>query len=316
MSVSDLPPIICPGCGKRFRRRPEFVGRPLPCPCGRTFVVDDVNEDDVSATATTTATAGAASAGVMHEGDGNGDAALSEDDFESPVAAAAHTRAAPPVNRTAGPPISAATTKTKTSATAKAKTKASSRNGNEDDAPAYRSPIVEALQRREDEVGDSPWRERYIPAAALLGGAAVHVLLWLAWIRGVGPALTVTAAAIATQVIVFGPAMFAALASAARWLDAGLGTLRAMLTAIAAVTLGPAAVADALFVVLLVVADFDWWMIVAGFGFHFVLTGPLIALTLRFNVAETALTLCLCFAPRIFFAFTTAAILSKMELVR
>ena len=173
-------------------------------------------------------------------------------------------------------------------------------------AMGARSSVQQALETREDEVQPSHFRERYLPLMLLpigwVGGAA----LW--WVICPSPTVAgvVIGAALVLQVLVFVPSLLIAVSMVARWLQLGLGTLQTVLFKCITLTLGPAATADALFTVMMVRTDFDWWALAAGYAFYLIIFGIPVAIIYEMNVYETALAVLLNFVPRVIAVYTAA----------
>lgn len=178
------------------------------------------------------------------------------------------------------------------------------------------SPVMEALINREDEVGMPIFRERILPYVFLSIGLAAQLILWFVWTVSPASAMAVMGIAVSVQVILFAPILLFLLVSVAKWIDLDLGTFFSLCFKVAALTLGPLGVADALLTISLVVTDFDWHVIAAGFGFYVILAGLPIWILFRTNVGETALLLTINYLPRTIAIYIGASILHNQGIIK
>ena len=176
------------------------------------------------------------------------------------------------------------------------------------------SPVMAALLQREDEVRESPWRDIYVPAISLIAGQSIAVLLWIYWMRGWPARFGAIATALTLQALILLPVMMAACFMAAKWLDMPLGPFRATLIRVVAITFGLSAIADVLFVANLVLVEFEWGLLVAGFGYYLILTGFLIAFLFEVGVRETAFIIAVNFLPRTVAVYIAATYLRQSNL--
>ena len=175
-----------------------------------------------------------------------------------------------------------------------------------------RSSVEEALARREDEVQPSLWREYYVPMIGVPVGWLIGAMIWWLLCPTWWALLAVLGVVLVLQVCVFVPAKLAAVVTVARWLQLGLGTLGQVLFKGACLTLGPAAAADAMFTLMMVYTDFDWWALAAGYAFYVVIYGLPTAFVYEMNVAETALTVGMVFLPRVAAVYIVALAFNDM----
>lgn len=179
--------------------------------------------------------------------------------------------------------------------------------------PRSHSAVAQALLNREDDAADSSLRERWVPIALLAVGLPLHFVLWNVWLGDVPRLVVVGSIELAVQLLILLPAMFGSLLLAARILDVPLGPVPSMLWKMLALTLGPAAVADVLFTASLILANFDWQIIAAGFGFHLVLVGAAALYLFELNIAQMAFFVTLNFAVRVAAAYPAAAVLGNLK---
>lgn len=180
----------------------------------------------------------------------------------------------------------------------------------------HASPVAASLSAGEDEAQESTFRENWLPLGLLIIGLIAGVALWAFWLPTVGAVATVAVVAILVQAILFAPAMLASLALLAKWFDVALGDLRTVMRKIAAISVGSAASADVLFTVALIVADFDWQIVVAGFGFYLILLGIPAAILFEVGVAETAFLVAINFFVRVGAAYPAAVVLHQAAWIR
>jgi hypothetical protein len=179
------------------------------------------------------------------------------------------------------------------------------------------SAVAAALLNREDDTQVSPFREVWLPVAMLVVGYLTALFLWSCWLDSAGKIAAVAAIALAVQVLFFTPVMVGSLMLGAKWMDVDVGhSLPGLIRKVAALTLGPAAIADVLFTAVLIIANFDWELIAAGFGFYLVLYGVCTAMLFELSVAQTAFLVLLNFIPRVAAAYPAAVILSNMQWIR
>ena len=174
------------------------------------------------------------------------------------------------------------------------------------------SPIMQALEERQFEERGSPLRDRFLPAIVLVGGFLIALGVWFTWMKPASAALSWILGALVVQALVLAPLLFLSLMGVANLLELALGTLGEVLWKVGAITFGAAAAGDAIFAVTLVEMDFDWGLIIAGFGYYLILCGLPMAFMLAMNVAETALTLFLMFIPRVVAMYVVALALPKL----
>lgn len=182
--------------------------------------------------------------------------------------------------------------------------------------PTRVSPVMEALIKREDDTGMPVFRERILPYTFLSIGIASQLILWFVWIIGPGNALAVMGIAVAVQLILFLPIFLFLIVSTAKWLDLDLGTFFSLIFKVGALTLGPLGVADAFLTIALVVSDFNWHVIAAGFGFYVILAGLPIWILFRTNVGETAILLTINYLPRTIAVYIAATVLNDLGIIR
>ncbi len=298
MNTENSAPVIaaaCPKCGKQFRMRVELAGRTATCPCGFQFKIPQPAWAMPGTKGHTREDKVATAAGVPAHTPG----ALGDADFEVPTAAPAGETGSPD-SRIPNPdsrPVLATLP-----------------DGPQGHAATRVSPVLAALLEREDEVRESPWRNIHVPALSLIAGQSIAVFLWMYWMHGWPARFSAVAAALTVQTLIFLPVMVATLFMAARWLDMPLGPFRGTLTKAAAVTLGLTAVADVLFTANLVLVDFEWSLLVAGFGYYLILTGFLIAFLFEVGVRETAFLIAVNFLPRTVAVYIAATYLRQSNL--
>lgn len=179
--------------------------------------------------------------------------------------------------------------------------------------PRSYSAVAQALLNREDDTAESSLRERWVPIALLAIGLPLHYALWNVWLGDIPRLSIVSSIELAVQLFIFLPAMFGSLLLTARLLDVPLGTLPSMVWKMTALTLGPAAVADVLFTAALILADFDWQIIAAGFGFHLIWVGAAALYIFELNIAQMAFFVTLNFAVRVAAAYPAAAVLGNLK---
>ncbi len=144
-----------------------------------------------------------------------------------------------------------------------------------------------------------------MPTLLLVIGVPVEAfLLWT--FHGPAGAGIGLAVLLPLQAIVFTPMMFGSVCLIARWFEHPLGLLPTVVFKAVAMTFGPAAVADILFITVLMGMEFDWEAVVAGFGFYLVLTGPVAAAMLGVRLLDTATLIGLIFLPRVVAAYALA----------
>lgn len=182
--------------------------------------------------------------------------------------------------------------------------------------PSRVSPVMEALLKREDDTPMPVFRERILPYTFLSVGIAAQLILWFVWIIGPGNALATMGIVLAVQVILFLPIFLFLMVSTAKWLDLDLGTFFSLIFKVGALTLGPLGVADALLTISLVVSDFNWHVIAAGFGFYVILAGLPIWILFRTNVGETAILLTINYLPRTIAVYIAATVLNDLGIIR
>lgn len=286
MSNDQVIAAACPQCGKKFRMRVELAGRLATCPCGFQFKVP-------KPAWSLTPTAEGKSPSHVHDESAPASAAdtLKDDDFETPTASPLPIPDSRFPNPAPAPP-----------------------DGPQGQAATRISPVMAALLQREDEVQESPWRNVYVPAISLVVGQSIAVLLWIYWMRGWPARFGAIATALAVQALILLPVMVAACFMAAKWLDMPLGPLRATLIRAVAITFGFSAIADVLYVANLVLVEFDWGLLVAGFGYYLILTGLLIAFLFEVGVRETAFIIAINFLPRTIAVYIAATYLRQSNL--
>lgn len=179
--------------------------------------------------------------------------------------------------------------------------------------PRSHSPVALALLNREDDAAESSLRERWLPIILLVICWPLHLIIWHLFLGDVSRLVITASIEIAVQLFIFLPAMFGSLVLAARLLDVVLGPVPAMLWKMAALVLGPAAIADVLFTATLVLANFDWEIIAAGFGFQLILVGAAAAYLFELSVAQMALFIGLNFTVRVAASYPAAAVLSNLK---
>jgi len=258
MPTTSTTEATCPGCGRRFRLRPEALGKKVKCNCGAVFVAADASASPASP--------------------------VTDDDLldeaPAPPPAGLPPRPKPPV------------------------------------APPKKNAVVEALLAGEDDAQLSSFRERWFPGSILVIGFIGHIALWACWVPGPLEVAICASLAMLVQVLFFAPAMLGSLTLLAKWFDVSLGSLPSVAWKIIALTLGPAAVADVLFTATLILANFDWEIIAAGFGFYLVLYGICAAIVFELGVAETAFLVLINFVPRVAAAYPAAVVLEQLTWVR
>lgn len=182
--------------------------------------------------------------------------------------------------------------------------------------PATRvSPVMEALLTREDDTGIAVFRERILPYVFLSIGLAAQMILWFVWIKGTGNGLAVMGIAVLIQMVLFTPLMLFMMVTLAKWIDLDIGTFFSLLFKVAALTFGPLGLADAFLTISLVVSEFNWHVIAAGFGFYVVLAGLPTWILFRTNVGETALILTISYFPRMVVVYIAATFLDKWGII-
>lgn len=164
------------------------------------------------------------------------------------------------------------------------------------------STIKRALEQRVDEAKPSRGIDVLLPAMLLAIGLPLAGLLSLYFFGLVG-GLIGFAVMLGLQIVLFTPMLFGGVCLVAKWFEHPLGLLPTVVFKALALTLGPAAIADVLFIVVLMGMDFDWSGLAAGFGFYLVLTGPAAAAMLGTRLPDTATLVGLIFIPRVVVAY-------------
>lgn len=162
-----------------------------------------------------------------------------------------------------------------------------------------KSAVERALEAREDEAQPSRLRDLVVPVIVLPVGACVAFGIWMGLTGPPAHGFYAYGAAAAAEAFVFLPAAVLALVLVASWMDVAFGRLSTVLLKAGALTLGPAAIADALTVAILVGTDFDWSSVIAAFGMYAVLLIPLTMYLFEVAIYEAALWTLMVFLPRI-----------------
>lgn len=179
-------------------------------------------------------------------------------------------------------------------------------------AMGEKSAVQRALERGEDAAQPSRVRELYLPTILLPVGWFASVVLWQRVTETPTATAMVVAGALLLQVLLFVPAMVAAMVTVARWFELGLGTLGPVLFKCLALTVGPGATADALLTWMMAAADFDWWLLAAGYAYYLILMGLPAALVFELNVYEAATAVALIFVPRIAAVYLAALVFAEV----
>ncbi|MEX0776525.1 MAG: hypothetical protein WD042_12545 [Phycisphaeraceae bacterium] len=178
-------------------------------------------------------------------------------------------------------------------------------------ALASKSRLDQTLANREDEVHGSPFIEQMLPWILLAGGAAAAPLLNIALLGELGFGLTVWAAMVGLQVLVFLPVAFITLTLVSRWFNCELGALTDVLRKLAPIVLGTGAAADAVFLYIAMMMGGDYYTPVVGFPLYLLLCGLPLAIFFGWGLGETTLTIFFFLLPRVVIVLTLAMAFPK-----
>lgn len=127
------------------------------------------------------------------------------------------------------------------------------------------------------------------------------VAWWVAMLMAGFTTETIIALAVlvVVQVMFFLPGLFVVMVQVAKWFEHDLGKLLTVVLKLAAITIGPAALADVLFAATMVTMDFDWWGIVAGFAFYLLTAGITTACLFGLGLIDTVVAVIGIVVPRV-----------------
>ncbi|MFW6061132.1 MAG: hypothetical protein ACODAQ_13205 [Phycisphaeraceae bacterium] len=184
------------------------------------------------------------------------------------------------------------------------------------EAMGRKSSIERALETGEDEAQPSRIRELHLPLIVMPVGWFGGAVFWWNVCETSLAAAVVIAAALVLQLVVFVPAMLVAIVKVAQWFEVNMGTLGWVLFKCTALTLGPAAAVDPLFTWMMAIADFDWWLLAAGYAYYLIGFGILAAIVFEMNIYQAALTTAFIFVPRVVVVYGAALALPEFFISR
>jgi len=294
MSETELNTVACPACRKRFVWKPDFAGKAVKCTCGKAFIIPALPEN-------LPLRAAAAPASTVPLGAGDFEGPL----VERPVAA----RNCPSCNlpmkpgaavclncgfdvRRGGkvqtkvldddgpPPLPA-------SIAAASATDFVAQSPDQTPAPtsARRSRVTEALVRRDDDQGETPFVDFYLPIIFLIAGVLLTVLHALQEDETIGRGFLRAGINLVLKV----PLMLAAVTLTAHLMGISYGPLTTGLLKIAGIVMGPMALADVILAsILSATLGFGIWL--AAF-FYIIIAGIPLSYMFDLEMGETLITL-------------------------
>ena len=139
------------------------------------------------------------------------------------------------------------------------------------------SAVERALEQRVDEVPPSRFLDRDLPVALIMGGLVATFAGWFylstAYELSLWKAMLLAVATLLLHVFVYIPAAVGSICFVARVMDIAFGELQRALLKLTGIMIGPSAIADILFVAVLIYSDFDERVVVIAFCLYVVFYG-------------------------------------------
>ncbi len=186
-------------------------------------------------------------------------------------------------------------------------------DGHEHDARTYKqmmgsiqakSPILEALENREDEARPDRLKDWYVPWVLLCVGWFGFLVLCSNLIDGGwGQIAAIVAIDTAAGVFVVWPITIVGIVLVANWFDKAVGQLLPTLLKTAAIALGGSLLSDVGFGAMLMTVGFEYSTPVIGFAFYIPTVLLAVAWMFDFSVMEATMVTMLIYLPKIGLAF-------------